>query len=313
MSDDSLLGGPYRASYSRFFHPERGWTRDSDGATLRAQSRVELDVASRVTTRVQERPGDAWVPAANDESTKACYAHPLQIAGQARVAFQSPVPLPERIWVATEGSASFDWQDMQGGRLGHPARAGLEWTLPAPEAQLLWNALRADGWQMIQRLPLMEDTHALIDQCTRLSARCTRLLEVAATEPAIPAQALDWRDRNVREHIKLTQMRERLIGEQRRVEGYWRQVGGDEQRQARRYLQRSGQALALAKRRLADYERIPLRRMPDVLAELALQRAQMGMNSHIDEHGLHLGSVNGVEMVLSPSLKLTPLPQRARS
>lgn len=311
MSDDSLLGGAYRASHSRFYHPGRGWTREAKGATMRVQSRVDLDVASRVSTRFQERSGEGWSTGSDEATLHVCYAHPLRVAGQARVAFQTPVPLPEGVWRSIEGAAGLDWQDMQGTALGHPSRAGLEWTLPTAESQLLWKALKASGWQVVQRLPLMEETHALIEQTTALTARCTRLLEVAATEPAIPAQALDWRDASVREHAQLAVMREHLSGEQRRIEGYWRSAGGDEQRQARRYLQRSGQALALARRRLADYERLPLVQMPDVLAELALQRAQLGMDSHMDEHGLHLGMVNGVAMVLSPGLKLVPAPKRS--
>jgi hypothetical protein len=307
--EDSTLAGTYTASQQRYWNPDRGWTRDPTDATLRVQSAIELDVQSRVTVRVQELQADGtWAITQSDDPERAarvCYAHPLQVAGQSRIAFFSPQPMPDAVWQALpKQGRAFDWQDLEGVALGHPARAGFEWTLPKQQAQQLWKSFQTSGWKMQQRLPLMEDAYELAQASELLAAQATRLLDVASTEPVVPALALDWRDKNVREHARLLRERASCLRELRRLEGYWLHVGGDEQVQARRYLQKTATLLRLTRRRIADYERLPLTEMPDVLAELALQRAALGIKTHVDDQGLHLGKVDGVEYVLSPGLTL---------
>ncbi len=308
---DPLVAGNYTALYTRYFHPDRGWTQDDQDAQLRLQSRVELDVQSLIEVRLQSPTAEGtWEDLTEpyddpERMGRICYAHPMRMAGQDRIAFFAPQPMPDSVWkdLPRQG-ISFDWKDMTGQSMGHPARAGLEWHLPKKEAQQLWKALTQHGWKMQQRLPLLEETYQLADLASKLNERVGRLLEVASTEPAVAALALDWRDQNVREHSQIQAGVRVLVSRQREIEGYWRQAGGEQHDQAERYLKRSAALLALIRRRIADYERLPVKTVPDVIAELALQRAQRGISSRVDEQGLHLGKVNGVEMVLSPDLTL---------
>lgn len=310
---DSTVAGTYTQSHVRYYHPDRGWTRDPEGATLRIQSRVELDVQSLADVKLQEPKGDgSWNTVETSQSPDdperqglVCYAHPIRFGQQDRIAFFAPQPLPRGIWKdLPKQGVDWDWQNFQGDALGHPARTGLEWHLPKKQAQALWKAMQTAGWKMLQRLPLLDEAYALAEDARTLSERVTRLIEISTTPPAIPAQLLDWRERNTAERLKIQQRARTLTAKQRQLEGYWNQAGGEEHDQALRYLKRSATMLALVRRRLSDLERIPLKTVPDVLAELALQRAVKGLQSHLDDQGLHLGTVNGQAMVLGPDLTL---------
>jgi hypothetical protein len=291
-----------------YWHPDRGWTDEPSDALLRISSHVELDVQSASRIQLQQLADDGtWRMVDEQDAERAgrvCYAHPLQVSGKARIAFSSVQPLPDTVWKSVEGAASWDWRDLAGKPLGHPGRALFEWTLPTRQARALWKALQDAGWKMQQRLPQIEQAWRAREQAQALAEQAAQLVALQQERPQVPALAADWRAEMATSYNRIGERIEPLASKVQALHGYWLQMGGDEREQAEGYLSEASTFLAVASRHLHDWKRLPRTELPDVLAELALQRAERGLDSRLDQDGLHMTDDQGRSVVIDADLQV---------
>lgn len=149
-----------RQQATHYWHPERGWSDDPEGATRRLIARVAARVSTVAENQLDERRGDGWGPRSDEglggqERGLVWHGWAGAVRGQPLV-FLRGVRALDKILADTllEGLRPFGHD---GEPLEDPALSGLRFALSAEHARTFSARVRAAGGRIVRIAPDLGD------------------------------------------------------------------------------------------------------------------------------------------------------------